>query len=78
MTTTTAPIRTVSASSRARRPRLTPARLLAGALFALALTHLYWATGAVWPAPDEYTLSRAVLGFGAEFGPSVTVPEGLF
>lgn len=78
MTTTTAPIKTARSGPAARRAAVTPARVLAGALFALAITHLYWATGAVWPAPDEYALSRAVLGFGTDFGPSITVPEGIF
>lgn len=39
-----------------------------------AAAHLYWATGAVWPASDAYDLSRAVLGFGSDFRPGVVLP----
>ncbi|WP_161962312.1 alpha/beta fold hydrolase [Nocardioides speluncae] len=78
MTTTIEPTRATPGRS-ARSRRVTPARVLAGAFLLLSATHLYWATGAVWPAPDEYTLSRAVLGFGADFGARITLPEaGLY
>lgn len=36
-----------------------------------ACCHLYWATGATWPAADESSLSIAVLGFGVDFRPSL-------
>ncbi|MDN5853551.1 MAG: alpha/beta fold hydrolase, partial [Actinomycetia bacterium] len=39
-----------------------------------AVFHLYWATGATWPAADEFALSSAVLGFGASFAPSMVLP----
>lgn len=39
-----------------------------------ALLHLYWATGATWPAADEYSLSVAILGFGVDFRPGLLVP----
>ncbi|GLX37912.1 hypothetical protein Sros01_39850 [Streptomyces roseochromogenus] len=47
---------------------------LAGLLAADGLVHLYWATGATWPAPDERTLSLAVLGTEVSFGPPVVLP----
>ncbi|MCX2180918.1 DUF3995 domain-containing protein [Streptomyces sp. SKN60] len=40
----------------------------------LALVHVYWATGAVWPAADERGLSLAVLGSVVSFGPAVVLP----
>ncbi|WP_370414262.1 DUF3995 domain-containing protein [Streptomyces fradiae] len=40
----------------------------------LALLHVYWATGAVWPAADERGLSLAVLGSVVSFGPAVVLP----
>ncbi|MDN5915196.1 MAG: alpha/beta fold hydrolase [Pseudonocardia sp.] len=39
-----------------------------------AAAHLYWSTGAVWPASDTYDLSRAVLGFGSDFRPGLVLP----
>lgn len=39
--------------------------------------HVYWATGAVWPAADEYSLSVAVLGFGVDFRPGLLLPLAL-
>ncbi|GAA0325772.1 hypothetical protein GCM10010302_76120 [Streptomyces polychromogenes] len=47
---------------------------LAALLAADGLAHLYWATGATWPAPDERTLSLAVLGTEVSFGPPVVLP----
>ncbi|MET9962967.1 DUF3995 domain-containing protein [Streptomyces sp. NPDC006326] len=38
------------------------------------LAHLYWATGATWPAPDERALSLAVLGTEVSFAPPVVLP----
>ncbi|MDX6262602.1 MAG: hypothetical protein QOH84_4290 [Kribbellaceae bacterium] len=35
-------------------------KLAAGAHVLLAAAHVYWATGATWPAPDERSLSRSV------------------
>ncbi|CAM5536604.1 hypothetical protein SAVIM338S_04219 [Streptomyces avidinii] len=49
-------------------------RILAALLAADGLLHLYWATGATWPAPDERTLSLAVLGTEVSFGPPVVLP----
>ncbi len=39
-----------------------------------ALLHLYWSTGARWPAPDERTLSMAVLGTPVSFAPRIVLP----
>lgn len=49
-------------------------RALAALLAADGLIHLYWATGLTWPAPDERTLSLAVLGSEVSFGPAVVLP----
>lgn len=49
-------------------------RALAALLAADGLVHLYWATGLTWPAPDERTLSLAVLGSEVSFGPPVVLP----
>ncbi|MEV6107062.1 DUF3995 domain-containing protein [Streptomyces sp. NPDC051940] len=38
------------------------------------LIHLYWATGATWPAGDRGTLSYAVLGADVPFTPGVLLP----
>ena len=48
--------------------------LVAAVLAADGLTHLYWATGSTWPAPNPETLSLAVLNVNVSFGPQVTVP----
>ncbi|MEU8616535.1 DUF3995 domain-containing protein [Streptomyces sp. NPDC048623] len=50
------------------------ARAGAVLLGVLALVHVYWATGAVWPAGDERGLSLAVLGSVVSFGPAVVLP----
>ncbi|MEU8436451.1 DUF3995 domain-containing protein [Streptomyces sp. NPDC029216] len=47
---------------------------LAALLAADGLAHLYWATGATWPAADERALSLAVLGTEVSFGPPVVLP----
>jgi 4,5:9,10-diseco-3-hydroxy-5,9,17-trioxoandrosta-1(10),2-diene-4-oate hydrolase len=52
----------------------TAAAVVAAVLALDGLCHLYWATGAVWPAGDAQSLSRAVLGFEASFGPAVVLP----
>jgi hypothetical protein len=49
-------------------------KLAAGAHILLAAVHLYWATGATWPAADERSLSLAVLGREVSFGPAVVLP----
>lgn len=49
-------------------------RIVAGAHVLLAALHIYWATGATWPAPDERSLSRAVLGVEVSFAPQVVLP----
>ena len=49
-------------------------RIVAGAHVLLAALHIYWVTGATWPAPDERSLSRAVLGVQVSFAPQVVLP----
>src|SRR3954451_11866423 len=49
-------------------------RIIAGVHVLLAALHIYWATGATWPAPDERSLSRAVLGVQVSFAPQVVLP----
>ncbi|MEU4294532.1 alpha/beta fold hydrolase [Kribbella sp. NPDC026596] len=48
--------------------------LVVGVHVGLAAVHVYWATGATWPAPDERTLSIAVLGGPVSFSPGVVLP----
>ncbi|GAA3104821.1 DUF3995 domain-containing protein [Streptomyces rectiviolaceus] len=48
--------------------------VLASVLTVDALFHLYWATGATWPADDSESLSYAVLGTEAPFTPPVVLP----
>ncbi|MFF0342205.1 alpha/beta fold hydrolase [Kribbella sp. NPDC004875] len=48
-------------------------RIAAGAHVLLAAVHIYWATGAVWPASTERSLSRAVLGWDVSFAPQVVL-----
>ncbi|MFI8826067.1 DUF3995 domain-containing protein [Streptomyces sp. NPDC053431] len=50
------------------------ARAVAGLLAADGLLHLYWTTGATWPAHDPRTLSIAVLGSEVPFTPPVLLP----
>ncbi|MEU9005584.1 DUF3995 domain-containing protein [Streptomyces sp. NPDC059982] len=49
-------------------------RALAAVLAADALAHLYWATGATWPAPDARALSLGLLGAEVPFTPPVVLP----
>ncbi|MEX0172476.1 DUF3995 domain-containing protein [Streptomyces sp. LMG1-1-1.1] len=49
-------------------------RASAALLAVLALVHVYWATGATWPAHSEHGLSLAVLGSAVSFGPAVVLP----
>lgn len=49
-------------------------KIAAGAHALLAAVHIYWATGAIWPAPDERTLSRVVLGVAVSFAPQMVLP----
>jgi hypothetical protein len=46
----------------------------AAVLGADALVHLYWTTGATWPAADARTASMAVLNFEAPFTPPLLLP----
>lgn len=55
-------------------PPTRAAVLVVSVLTADALLHLYWATGATWPAADEGSLSRAVLGRDVPFTPPVLLP----
>jgi hypothetical protein len=50
------------------------AALVASVLTVDALLHLYWTTGATWPAADVGSLSQAVLGLDAPFTPPVLLP----
>lgn len=49
-------------------------KLVAGTHILLAAMHIYWATGATWPATDERSLSQAVLGREVSFAPSIVLP----
>ncbi|MGW7364008.1 DUF3995 domain-containing protein [Streptomyces sp. NPDC054841] len=58
-------------------PAPTPTRaavLVASVLTVDALLHLYWMTGATWPAADERSLSQAVLGTDVPFTPPILLP----
>ncbi|MER6128618.1 DUF3995 domain-containing protein [Streptomyces sp. NPDC001795] len=50
------------------------AALVASVLTADALLHLYWTTGATWPAADDRSLSQAVLGTDVPFTPPILLP----
>lgn len=50
------------------------AALVAAVLTTDALLHLYWTTGATWPAADDKSLSHAVLGTDVPFTPTVLLP----
>ncbi|MGW1892250.1 DUF3995 domain-containing protein [Streptomyces sp. NPDC002004] len=57
----------------------TPTRIRAAALVASVLTvdaalHLYWTTGATWPASNDRSLSQAVLGTDVPFTPPILLP----
>jgi hypothetical protein len=49
-------------------------QVVASAHVLLALVHVYWATGATWPAVDQRSLSLAVLGQEVSFAPQVVLP----
>lgn len=53
-------------------------RAVAGVHVLLALVHIYWATGASWPATDQRSLSQAVLGGEVSFAPQVVLPLAAF
>ncbi|MFE5913471.1 DUF3995 domain-containing protein [Streptomyces wedmorensis] len=60
-------------------PPATTAPIRAAALVASVLTvdavlHLYWTTGATWPAADDRSLSHAVLGTDVPFTPPILLP----
>ncbi|TCC34211.1 DUF3995 domain-containing protein [Kribbella speibonae] len=49
-------------------------KVSASAHVLLAAVHVYWATGAIWPAADERSLSLTVLNMQVSFGPAVVLP----
>jgi hypothetical protein len=49
-------------------------KVSASAHILLAAVHVYWATGATWPARDEHSLSLTVLNAQVSFGPRVVLP----
>jgi hypothetical protein len=49
-------------------------QVVAGVHVLLAAVHVYWATGATWPAIDQRSLSQAVLGQEVSFAPQVVLP----
>lgn len=50
------------------------AAIVAGVLGVDAGVHLYWATGATWPARSPESLSRAVLNADVSFAPATLLP----
>ncbi|MFG2054503.1 DUF3995 domain-containing protein [Micromonospora sp. NPDC048930] len=52
-------------------------RFAAAVLGADAAIHLYWLTGATWPASDERALSMAVLGYPVPFSARILLPLAL-
>ncbi|ADI09662.1 hypothetical protein SBI_06542 [Streptomyces bingchenggensis BCW-1] len=50
------------------------AALVTSVLTVDALLHLYWTTGATWPAADDESLSQAVLGTDVPFTPPILLP----
>ncbi|WP_214415206.1 DUF3995 domain-containing protein [Sphaerisporangium fuscum] len=56
------------------RTRVRAGMLVAAALAADAAVHLYWTTGALWPAREARALSLAVLNFEVPFTPRVLLP----
>lgn len=49
--------------------------LVGASLGAVSLAHLYWATGATWPAANRHSLAGAALGApGIPFGTGVALP----
>ncbi|GAA3308124.1 hypothetical protein [Nonomuraea dietziae] len=57
-----------------RQTRARAAYAAATVLAVDAAAHLYWTTGAIWPAPDVRTLSLAVLNMEVPFTPRVLLP----
>ncbi|MEV4066147.1 DUF3995 domain-containing protein [Nonomuraea dietziae] len=57
-----------------RQTRARAAYAAATVLAVDAAAHLYWTTGAIWPAPDVTTLSMAVLNMEVPFTPRVLLP----
>jgi hypothetical protein len=53
-------------------------KVVAGFHVVLSALHVYWATGATWPASDQYSLSQAVLGREVSFAPEVVLPLAAF
>jgi 4,5:9,10-diseco-3-hydroxy-5,9,17-trioxoandrosta-1(10),2-diene-4-oate hydrolase len=47
---------------------------LSAALLIYAVALVYWSSGLTWPANDTYDLSRALLGMGVDFQPSILLP----
>lgn len=54
------------------------ARTVAAVHGVVATAHVYWATGATWPAADQRELSDAVLGGEVSFAPRVVLPLAAF
>lgn len=50
------------------------AAIVVGVLAVDSLVHLYWSTGATWPAASPVALSRAVLNTEVPFTPAVVLP----
>src|SRR2546430_13004855 len=50
------------------------AAMVSGVLLTDASIHVYWLTGATWPARDPHSLSLAVLNVDVPFTPPVLVP----
>ncbi|MEU4549002.1 DUF3995 domain-containing protein [Nonomuraea dietziae] len=57
-----------------RQTRARAAFAAATVLAVDAAAHLYWTTGATWPAPDVRTLSLALLNVEVPFTPRVLLP----
>ena len=49
-------------------------KVSASAHILLAAVHVYWATGATWPAGDERSLSLTVLNAQVSFSPRIVLP----
>ena len=52
----------------------TKATLIAAVLTVDGAIHIYWATGAIWPARTPNSLSRAVLNIDGTFTPQIVLP----
>ncbi|RFU41840.1 alpha/beta fold hydrolase [Actinomadura logoneensis] len=57
-----------------RRGRAVAGRAVAALPALDGVLHLYWTTGLTWPAPDDRSLSLAVLGGEVPFTPRVLLP----